>query len=308
MEFNFEDQCSSAGSVSCCSLVDSQDDLPFLNDLGIKFKTLAEICSPPEKILPFTPSTPTPSIATLSHYVADTVGTSQHVDKTIRPQREPFGETTQIDGRADTLISSYITSKSSDSNVNVSPPSMNLARTKATTISHSSKISQAAALLPQSQTVLIQPHPVYYTTSSVVQPVQYVLQPQLQNMVLLTDETSRASHSGLFIVHGSKNAPVQVSASGMVVQGIEQNKKLVDRVSPTSPTVVLPVSSGMAQRSLSVDSWKIVVPNPNSKRTFVSPVLANRISVDETERDLVSQDTLHRGAITVKKAAPPQEH
>uniref|UniRef100_H3CYP7 Si:ch73-74h11.1 n=1 Tax=Tetraodon nigroviridis TaxID=99883 RepID=H3CYP7_TETNG len=46
LDFTFEGQGSSAGSLSCCSLRDPQDDLGFLDDLSTKFKTLAEVCSP----------------------------------------------------------------------------------------------------------------------------------------------------------------------------------------------------------------------------------------------------------------------
>ncbi|KAF7668476.1 hypothetical protein LDENG_00008060 [Lucifuga dentata] len=42
--YNYEGQESLAGSVGCCSLLENDDDLAFLNDLGPKFKTLAEIC------------------------------------------------------------------------------------------------------------------------------------------------------------------------------------------------------------------------------------------------------------------------
>ncbi|KAF3699390.1 Desmoglein-2 Cadherin family member 5 HDGC Precursor [Channa argus] len=42
--FDYEGQESLAGSVGCCSLLGNDDDLAFLNDLGPKFKTLAEIC------------------------------------------------------------------------------------------------------------------------------------------------------------------------------------------------------------------------------------------------------------------------
>lgn len=42
--FDFEGQESPAGSVGCCSLLENDNDLAFLNDLGPKFKTLAEIC------------------------------------------------------------------------------------------------------------------------------------------------------------------------------------------------------------------------------------------------------------------------
>lgn len=42
--FGYEGQESPAGSVGCCSLLENDDDLAFLNDLGPKFKTLAEVC------------------------------------------------------------------------------------------------------------------------------------------------------------------------------------------------------------------------------------------------------------------------
>ncbi|KAM9323251.1 desmoglein-2-like protein [Pholidichthys leucotaenia] len=42
--YDYEGRESLAGSVGCCSLLENDDDLAFLNDLGPKFKTLAEIC------------------------------------------------------------------------------------------------------------------------------------------------------------------------------------------------------------------------------------------------------------------------
>lgn len=311
MELHFEGQDSSAGSVGCCSLLDSQDDLQFLNDLGMKFKTLAEICSPPEKPLPSTPTPPAsaPSVATLTRHVAEAVSTSEHADKTIRPQLEPVVATTQVDGRADTLMSSAIISKSSASNRSASSPPRELPRTQRATVNHSANISQAAALLPQSQTVLLQHQPVYYTTSTLLQPVQYVVQPQIQNMVLLADEAPRANFPGLFVVHGSKNPPahLQGSACGLVIQGTKHSKNLEGPASPTRPTVVLPVSPGMAQTSGSAEGWKIVVPNPESKANFASS-LVSESGLGVAEKDSGSSlDGLHRGAIPGKKAAPPRD-
>lgn len=75
--YDYEGQESLAGSVGCCSLLENDDDLAFLNDLGPKFKTLAEICqgstlvtktldarvsvSPPRPVSPVKPSTSTHS-------------------------------------------------------------------------------------------------------------------------------------------------------------------------------------------------------------------------------------------------------
>ncbi|XP_073346746.1 desmoglein-2-like protein [Pagrus major] len=73
--YDYEGQESLAGSVGCCSLLENEDDLAFLDDLGPKFKTLAEIChgstlvtesvdagvsiSPPRPVSPARPSTST---------------------------------------------------------------------------------------------------------------------------------------------------------------------------------------------------------------------------------------------------------
>ncbi|XP_034039169.1 desmoglein-2-like [Thalassophryne amazonica] len=42
--YDYEGRGSPAGSVGCCSLLENNDDLAFLNDIGPQFKTLAEIC------------------------------------------------------------------------------------------------------------------------------------------------------------------------------------------------------------------------------------------------------------------------
>ncbi|XP_043990287.1 desmoglein-2-like [Gambusia affinis] len=43
--YQYEDEDSLGASVGCCSLLENDDDLAFLNDLGPKFKTLAELCN-----------------------------------------------------------------------------------------------------------------------------------------------------------------------------------------------------------------------------------------------------------------------
>uniref|UniRef100_A0A3Q3FUE0 Desmoglein-2-like n=1 Tax=Labrus bergylta TaxID=56723 RepID=A0A3Q3FUE0_9LABR len=75
MIYDYEGRESLAGSVGCCSLLENDNDLAFLDDLGPKFKTLAEICkrstlvtesvdagvfvSPPRPVSPVRPSTHT---------------------------------------------------------------------------------------------------------------------------------------------------------------------------------------------------------------------------------------------------------
>ena len=42
--YQYEGEGSAAGSVGCCSDMGDQDSLDFLDSLGPKFKTLANIC------------------------------------------------------------------------------------------------------------------------------------------------------------------------------------------------------------------------------------------------------------------------
>ncbi|XP_076135361.1 desmoglein-2.1-like [Alosa pseudoharengus] len=51
LDYGYEGQGSPAGSVGCSSLLGSDDDLQFLDDLGSEFSTLAQICKPPKLIL-----------------------------------------------------------------------------------------------------------------------------------------------------------------------------------------------------------------------------------------------------------------
>lgn len=284
LDFAFEGQSSSAGSLSRCSLLDAQEDLQFLNDLGMKFKTLAEICSPPNP----SPPTAAPAVATLTRRVADAASTHEQVDPAVRPQGETAGA----------LISSSSTSRSSGSGVGTSPPWMKAV-----------SMGQAAALLPPPQAVLLQQQPVCYPAGAVLQPVQYVVQPQLQNVVLLADEAPGASYPGLFVVQGSKNPPppppLQGSASGILIQGSERSKTLRSPASPSSPAVVLPVSPGVAPTSVSLKGWKIVVPNPDGKPGFVSPQGSRQGRIADRDPGS-SRGALQRGAILVKKAAAPQ--
>ncbi|KAM9844703.1 desmoglein-2-like protein [Aulostomus maculatus] len=89
--YDYEGQGSLAGSVGCCSLLENDDDLAFLNDLGPKFKTLAEVCqgstlvaesatagvsvSPPKPVPPVIPST-----HTHIHTHSETVKERDHVN------------------------------------------------------------------------------------------------------------------------------------------------------------------------------------------------------------------------------------
>ncbi len=296
LEYDFEGQGSSAGSVGCCSLLESDNDLQFLNDLGPKFKSLAEICS----VL-----TPT-SKPFLTRKVAGAVKTTFDIaEPVVKPKIEQNVETKHINIKTEKVMSSANISKSSISTVSTALPSMTLPRSKVTNTSHSCNISQSASLPRQAQTVVLQQQPVYYTTSP-VQPMHYIVQPQFQNTVLLADGTHGANFPGLYIVNGP-----QCPSSGLVISGPQGSPSgrlgspeiPTSPTSPVSPTLLLPVSPGLSQGSVPVDGWKMIGPNPDGNYMLVK----DKSSPGEAEGDPgSSQGTLPRGAILVKEAAPPQ--
>ncbi|KAK5901638.1 hypothetical protein CesoFtcFv8_006983 [Champsocephalus esox] len=206
LEYHFEGQGSSAGSVGDYGLLETNNDLQFLDDLGPKFKTLSDICSPPK---------PTPS---LTHNIVAAVQTTVNkVEPVVMRKVERSIETDHTDVKKETVMSSTNISKSSVNTVSTAHQSMTLP--KVTNISHSN------ALPHQARTVFIQP--VYYATNPVLQPMHYVVQPQLQNTVMLAEGSHGANCQGLYVVSGPQGSP-----PGLVIQGIEGPQSPASPVSP----------------------------------------------------------------------------
>ncbi|XP_019733900.1 desmoglein-1-like [Hippocampus comes] len=165
LKYNFEGQGSSAGSVGCCSLLENDNDLQFLDNLDAKFKALAEVCRgrkfganvipPPTKVM----TGPRPELPKLPPLVPV-------VDQTV----------TQVAKENMTWRNQGIT-------------------------------AMKAGMENQGQMFLLQQQqPVYYTAAT---PIQYVVQPQVQNTMLLA-EAPATSLQGVVLA-----APAQ----GMLVSG-----------------------------------------------------------------------------------------
>uniref|UniRef100_A0A8D3B913 Cadherin domain-containing protein n=1 Tax=Scophthalmus maximus TaxID=52904 RepID=A0A8D3B913_SCOMX len=293
LEYDFEGHGSFAGSVGCCSFLESDNDLQFLNDLGTKFKTLADICSPPIS---------KPSLTCKEGDVVHT--TVDFAEPVIKPQIEHIVETKNAN------ITSTNISKLSVNTVSTEPPSMKHHHSKVTNISHSSNIRYSATLPRPVQAVVLEQQPVYYTTSPVIQPMHYVIQPQLQSTVLLADVAHGTNFTGLYVVSGSQSpsgltiSGLKNSPSGHVIPGLESSKSSANPTTPVSPTLLLPGSSIVSPGSLPVEGWKMILPNPDDNYIFLkdrsSPPKA--LGVDPGS----SQGTLSRDAILVKEDAPPQ--
>ncbi|KAL0966165.1 hypothetical protein UPYG_G00291810 [Umbra pygmaea] len=151
--FDYEGQGSPVGSMGCCSLLGANDDLEFLNDLGPKFKTLAEICK------------------------GSTFMKSKTVNIPVHPPSSRPTTSTHTDFSRDTAHT-VNTHNSSTTSTHVqeslvTPGSVNI-----------SKVHVQGNVSIPSQTLLIQPPNMYYTAAPM-----YVVEPHPQ--LVLVDQRGR---------------------------------------------------------------------------------------------------------------------
>lgn len=193
--YDFEGQGSSAGSVGCCSLQESDDSLQFLDDLGPKFKTLAEVCG--GKKIPTEVKqvlTPLPSTSINTQTSVSNLMTAQQLPPP--PKLQPTVPRTEQTVVREASESSHMVKESTAT-----------LREGMTTVKQGMANQGQMLLLQQQQ-------PVYYTTTPVLQPMHYVVQPQVQNTMLLAEAPAN-NMQGMVLVNGTQTGPVQ----GMVVHG-----------------------------------------------------------------------------------------
>ncbi|KAL0966166.1 hypothetical protein UPYG_G00291820 [Umbra pygmaea] len=151
--YDYEGQGSPVGSVGCCSLLGTDDDLEFLNDLGPKFKTLAEICKGSTAMefkavnKPVQPPSPRPTTSTHTDFSRDTAHT--------------------VNTHNSSTTSTHVQESL------VTPGSVNI-----------SKVHVQGNVSIPSQTLLIQPPNMYYTAAPM-----YVVEPHPQ--LVLVDQRGR---------------------------------------------------------------------------------------------------------------------
>lgn len=195
--YDYEGQASPAGSVGCCSLLESDNDLQFLDDLGPKFKTLAEVCGGKKIATEVKPVfTPPPSASINTQSSVSSLMTAQQL-----PPPSKLQPTIAETGQTVVRETSERTEMVKESKATV--------REGMTTV----KVNQGMANHGQ-MLLLQQQQPVYYTTAPVVQSMQYVVQPQIQNTMLLAEAPS-TNLQGMVLVNGTQTG----SSQGMVVQG-----------------------------------------------------------------------------------------
>lgn len=170
--YNFEGRGSPTGSVISFSLPENDNDLSFLNDLGPKFKTLAEICGgsslvtesmerkvsipPPRPVSPVRPSS-----HTHVHTQSETIRDLEHLNNTFNASNVTSGSSTMIQEET-------VTGRS-----------------------HSLATVQDKIMVP-SQTVLVQQPTMYYAA----QPM-YVVEPKPQVVLLAGGAQQAVGQVGL---------------------------------------------------------------------------------------------------------------
>ncbi|XP_019201960.1 desmoglein-2 [Oreochromis niloticus] len=193
--YDYEGQGSSAGSVGCSSILESDNDLQFLDDLGPNFKTLAEVCRgktmscDDKQVLPPTPN------AYIN--IQTSVSSSMSAQKLSPPPKlEP----------AISKVEQSVVMKTTEHSEIVKESTAKVKEEMNTV---------KAGLANQGQMLLMQQQqPVYYTTTPVLQPIHYVVQPQVHNTVLLA-EAPTTNLQGMVLVNNPQTGPAQ----GVFVQG-----------------------------------------------------------------------------------------
>lgn len=164
--YNYEGQDSCAGSVGCCSLLESECDLHFLDDLGPKFKTLAEVCRGEKIEASAKPSLPV-SLTKTQNSESDGMNLAQQLTPT------KFSPIVHETGQ------NLVTDRSENGKL-----------LKETVMRPGTITTEK--IVNQDQILLLQQQPIYLPSTPALQAVNYVLQPQVQNTVLLTEVPLRA--------------------------------------------------------------------------------------------------------------------
>lgn len=176
----YEGQGSPAGSIGGTSLLDFNNDLQFLDDLGPKFKTLAEVCGSKEIPNDIEPAFPSVLVNTESSVFTEVTSpqlpSSALQKSAVQTVVTETSETSQIQKDSGTLLN------------NGMPSIIN------------STVNKSQMLFLQNQT------PIYMANSPVVQQMHYVLQPNIQNTMMLADAPATNLQS-LVLVNNAQATP-----------------------------------------------------------------------------------------------------
>ncbi|XP_061111721.1 desmoglein-2-like protein [Conger conger] len=236
--YEYEGQESPVGSVGCCSFIDADNNLDFLNDLGPKFKTLAEICrgSAIEIDSSTTASAGAVHFGTMSSSSSTTTHTEIAAKTTLTASQAP----------PVSAVESVIKEMSYTASAAPAPVP---------------RVQVTESVLASGSAYLVQPTPMVYAATPVLQTTRYILEPPaLGGTLLLTDRPGSAQ--GVYVVNEAPRAGEmvllreQVGASagaGSLNEGlvlVEQHRVLGDAEAGRGHTLLRVGSPGSASQNL----------------------------------------------------------
>ncbi|KAJ8272790.1 hypothetical protein GJAV_G00093470 [Gymnothorax javanicus] len=180
--YEYEGEESPAGSVGCCSLIDQDDNLDFLNDLGPKFKTLAEICGGS--------AIESDSLTTASAHNIHFGGVAAAASSSAMKSETAIATKTTVTASKPPparVVESLVTETHSAAST--------------ASIASAPRILATENVVASSPTYLVQTTPVVYAAAPVLPTTRYILeQPPLGATLLVTDRLGSAQ-GGMYVVN-----------------------------------------------------------------------------------------------------------
>ncbi|MGH0126768.1 UNVERIFIED_CONTAM: hypothetical protein FKN15_040422 [Acipenser sinensis] len=226
--YDYEGQESPVGSIGSCSFIEEDLDQSFLNELGPKFKTLAEICRGTEMTSGV--SVKQPSVAG-QH---TTVSTNSAITNNCVVTNKTIEVTSPVPALQ--VQKNVVVTE------NVSPPQPTVYIQKNVVVSDPGYVQQ----------------PVYYATNPVIQTTRYIVEPQIQRNVMIERSSVPGLQGHLLMSDIPSTQNVMVTQKrlvhgsdiqgGMVV-GLDQGTLRTSEM-PSSQNVLLLENRGFDQGSM----------------------------------------------------------
>lgn len=227
--YDYEGGGSPAGSVGCCSILEADNDLDFLNHLDLKFKTLAEIC-------------------TGKHIEVE--GPVPHQKPAARPRPSPSPSPAPCPAPCPTMAHKGIATVAAGTEAKRTG-SLHTSSSSSSAVLEEQVVSAAAAVQRHStaqQTMvlpspayILQPQPMYIATAPRLQTAHYLVDQEaaLQGMYVLSDTVRPSgllagtvahgtlSNSGRVVILEQGAGPGQASQINLVPAGTAAAQKVV---------------------------------------------------------------------------------
>lgn len=264
MVYDYEGKGSPVGSVGCCSILEDNNDLEFLNDLGPKFTTLAEICGGRKTEVP----APLP----------------------LPPTPKPVVNRTEVASSSTNVINTGNIATNRD----LSSNSMNITSNVAAT---SSARVENVIVTDNRPTVItsVQPAPTY-----VMQPQQmYYMVEQQPSTVLLAERPTMGVGQNMYVLNSGPVAEGVVVQGTNIAANHGERMVLVDRGSSAQA-----LNTGMLQTSNMSGSQLFLVDGGASSGQVLQGTLQRGLAgsqglmVVEGQGGHVIQGSLKKGVST----------